>query len=501
MSKTWPILIILALALVVIVLLFGSSQCHPPPATPTPTVTPITPTVERKTSTWIPTHTPTGEGTTATLTHTPTVTSTALFQVRRETPVVRKGVAPDLSELTDDGFQPLPDGQSVSTAEGGEALLTAELAGGTCKVYLFETSRVTKSACPKSTRGTGNTACLEEGSALFQNCSGYLIMTPSGDVQVEGPSVPILLKPGTPVPITPSPPRPGAGSSILVVYKPEWQLTMVTVYTGTVSLSPVLQFETRQLGTATRLSSEEFLFTAPDDAPDEGQNKIQELAQLAPVTARTAVPLAHLAPLTQTLGIKAPIFRTSGLLQVFDLYHKPTPTPKLTTVILTATSDTSVYEGSVKPTPGKATVMNIGFGSDPQQPCAASWSYIQFDLQKIPDDARIQSVVLRLHQNEALKAKGTKAFAIALALTSWQAETLTWKNPPKMEDIGQFTVAIDSVWREYDLSEQMGLWVKKKAHIYGFVLRPVSKCDGGWERSFDTLESKYPPQLRVVYVR
>ena len=162
------------------------------------------------------------------------------LEVRREIPVVWAGPSDALPELTDSGFHALHDGHRVTADSNGEALLQGKIGSATCKVYLFQVSSLVKRACPRSSYTGGNTSCLEEGSAVFNGCSDHLIMTPSSEIRVKG-------------------------SWVSVTYLPDRQLTLVVVSEGAAEVRPVVDFDTRDLGTVISVAPEQLLVTLPDD--------------------------------------------------------------------------------------------------------------------------------------------------------------------------------------------------------------------------------------------
>jgi len=192
------------------------------------------------------------------------------FEVQRQTPVVEIGSATPLAPIGDNAWRPLPAGYLVTTDASGEALLEAEAAAGLCRVYVFRLATLSIRACPKSTYSGGNASCLEELSAAYSECSGHLIMTPSGQAQV-------------------------VGSWVSVTYLPQSQLTLVIVLEGKVSVWPVLELTDRVLASSSiPLAGGEFLYTMPDDM----------LRETAGLPGRTPLPLEQLPPLIDALGLE-----------------------------------------------------------------------------------------------------------------------------------------------------------------------------------------------------
>jgi thioredoxin 1 len=161
------------------------------------------------------------------------------FEVRREIPGVWAGASDPLPELDDDGFHALQVGHRVTTDANGEALLLGDLYDVPCKVYLFQSSRLVKRACSKLSSAIGNTSCLEEGSAVFNGCSGHLIMTPSSEIMVKG-------------------------SWISVTYLPASRMTLLAVVEGEAEVQQVVTFDTGELGEPISVTRGQMLISLPD---------------------------------------------------------------------------------------------------------------------------------------------------------------------------------------------------------------------------------------------
>jgi len=192
------------------------------------------------------------------------------FQVQRISSTVRTGTSSSsLTQLTDAAFHPFPAGHLVTTDGTGEALLQGSLGGNICQIYVFQRTSLQAKACPKSQYKGGNVvSCAQEGDAVYQGCKGHLRMTPSAEVEA-------------------------TGTWMSLTYLPELQLTLVIVLEGEVVVRPVLDVETGGLGDAIGVAAQEFLFTAPDDMPQE----------IAGLPARTSLPLERLPALIDRLGL------------------------------------------------------------------------------------------------------------------------------------------------------------------------------------------------------
>ncbi len=99
-------------------------------------------------------------------------------------------------------------------AEDGEAVIKGQVEGASCSIFIFFDTRLQRSACNQAA-SDGNTTCLEEGSAVFENCHNHLVQTASGKVKL-------------------------LGTWASVTYLPDQKLTLLAVTEGETSVQPVL---------------------------------------------------------------------------------------------------------------------------------------------------------------------------------------------------------------------------------------------------------------------
>jgi hypothetical protein len=162
--------------------------------------------------------------------------------------------------LTDNEPHDLPPRTQVLTDPNGEAFL--ELSGCTA-AYLFQKSNMTYDQCSRAERRSGNAACLQGGTAVFNSeCAGrveQIIQTPTAD-------------------ITPT------GTWFCVMYLPDQQLTVTLVMKGSVEVRPVIDMEGRKLGEPSVISAGQSsaVITLKPGAEDFGQ--IAELRRPKPAS-------------------------------------------------------------------------------------------------------------------------------------------------------------------------------------------------------------------------
>ena len=235
------------------VLLIAMLSCSfPGLSTPTPTSSPTIPpatalpkgqnTTDVTRTPPIPTFTIAPTKTTApTSTKTPTLTSTTAFNftLQRQASQVFFGAAEPLDLVNSDSPQPFPDGFLVNTDQSGQALLQGLIDGEQCKIFLFFTTKLQKKACPESSFTAGTASCVEEGSAVFENCHDRLITTPSGAAQL-------------------------LGTWASITYLPENQASVYVVLKGSIQIQPVTRMRGYQIANGTTVSAGEFYYTAPD---------------------------------------------------------------------------------------------------------------------------------------------------------------------------------------------------------------------------------------------
>lgn len=219
------------------------------------------------------------------------------FEVSRVLAVVRAGASDPLPEIGPER-RALPDGQRVATDAEGEALLQATLDGELCEVHLFQDGALVKRACGREDAGRGNVSCLEEGSAVFRNCSNHLVMTAGGEVRLEG-------------------------TWAWITYQPSTAWTSVLLLEGQATAWPVLDADKRSLGEPTSLGAGELWFSRPDGQPEDA----------AGLKSRAAYPLGELTGLVEPLGLGAWLERgraragTDGF-ATFPEVYPPISTPE-----------------------------------------------------------------------------------------------------------------------------------------------------------------------------
>lgn len=214
-----------------------------------PTTIPPSSTPARSQNTPIASSTPTNppvtiaptKTTAPTSTRAPTLTPTLAFNftLQRQTAQVFLGTAEPLDAVNNDNPQPFPDGFLVNTDQSGQALLQGFIEGEQCKIFLFSTTKLQKKACPQSSFTGGNASCIEEGSAVFENCRNHLITTPSGAAQL-------------------------LGTWASVTYLAQNQATVYVVLKGSVQIQPVTRMRDYQMASGTLVNAGEFYYTAPD---------------------------------------------------------------------------------------------------------------------------------------------------------------------------------------------------------------------------------------------
>lgn len=161
------------------------------------------------------------------------------FTLTRQNDRVSSGAADPLQPLSGGDPQPFPEGFLVLTDATGEGLLQGILEGKQCRIFVFSTTRMLKKACPRATFEAGNISCVEEGSAVFSQCSNMLVTTASGALQL-------------------------VGSYVMVTYLPGPQVSVFTVSEGEALVRPVTDAQSYRMGNEVRLAAGQFYYTAPD---------------------------------------------------------------------------------------------------------------------------------------------------------------------------------------------------------------------------------------------
>jgi hypothetical protein len=192
-------------------------------------------------------------------------------EVRRRQAQVRAGSpASNPPVLTDNNWKAMSAGDSVRTDTSGEAEL--RLVGCDGSVYVFDNSTLSVWTCTKKAEANKEYWCTEEGTAGFNiSCSARfdVIDTPSAQVNIKA-------------------------TAFSVTYLPGDQLTLVTVLRGVVTVAPVLDMSTLEIGVPVPVEAGYFLYTTPGVPPEIGG-----------VPAREARPLYELPGIVYELGIRS----------------------------------------------------------------------------------------------------------------------------------------------------------------------------------------------------
>lgn len=194
-------------------------------------------------------------------------------QVRRVDARVWAGVrGPDgyPVELADDEWHPLLVSNAIKTEEGGQAEVTLVDCVGS--FWVFGDSDLGVYTCERELMESANFLCLEFGDAGFNEyCEGRL------------------------VPGTPSCTLGISGTVFTLSYLPEQELSLVTVITGTVWVTPVLDVKTHELADKSIVVRDgEFLYTVPGIRPEP----------IADLDARVALPLEKLPIMVEKLNLQ-----------------------------------------------------------------------------------------------------------------------------------------------------------------------------------------------------
>lgn len=179
-----------------------------------------------------------------TLTKTPISTPSPtlepyLFTISQDQAIVSSGQSQPLKAFQANETRPFPEGYLLTTDENGEALLLGRLDAASCRIYVFQDTELQKRPCPESTYSGGNASCVEGGSAVYQDCSNHLAMTPSGEVEFQG-------------------------TWVQVIYLPDKQVSIFVAAQGNAQVSPVRGTGSSRLSRPIPLAEGQFLYTAPD---------------------------------------------------------------------------------------------------------------------------------------------------------------------------------------------------------------------------------------------
>jgi hypothetical protein len=220
--------------------------CRP---NPTPAVTQVQP----------PTDTPVPTNTLV----LPTPTDSVDFQIRRFANRVFFGLDAPLPEILDDQFHPFPEGSQASTDDIGIALLEGSASVGNCRIFVFKTTTLKKSACQPGTFAGSNSSCVEAGSALFNNCSGHIVISASGVAEHKF-------------------------TALSATYLPEQQITLFYALEGAVEVTPLRELGNYEnMAESVNLEAGQYLYTAPDERMIE----MMGIPMRVPMQADTIRPL------------------------------------------------------------------------------------------------------------------------------------------------------------------------------------------------------------------
>jgi hypothetical protein len=184
---------------------------------------------------------PTNQPPAPTNTPAPTPTDSVDFQIRRFANRVFFGLDAPLPELLDDQFHPFPEGSQTNTDDIGIALLEGSAAVGNCRIFVFTTTTLKKSACQPGTFAGSNSSCVEAGSALFNNCSGHIVISASGVAEHKF-------------------------TALSATYLPEQQITFFYALEGAVEVTPLRELGNYDnLAESVQLEAGQYLYTAPDE--------------------------------------------------------------------------------------------------------------------------------------------------------------------------------------------------------------------------------------------
>ncbi|MFN2220883.1 MAG: ABC transporter substrate-binding protein [Anaerolineae bacterium] len=172
--------------------------------------------------------------------------------------------------LANDNWKDLSAGDSVRTDGNGEAEL--RLVGCDGSVWVFDNSTLSVWTCTKKAELDKEYWCTEEGTAGFNiSCSSRfdVVDTPSAQVNIKA-------------------------TAFTITYLPERQLTLVTVLRGVVTVAPVLDMDTLEIGEPVPVEAGYFLYTMPGGVSPE----------IGEVPAREPRPLYELPLIVYELGIR-----------------------------------------------------------------------------------------------------------------------------------------------------------------------------------------------------
>jgi hypothetical protein len=223
---------------------------------------------------------------------TPTPTEVEFtFTLVRQFDGVFSGSADPLQPFSGDEPQPFPEGFLVLTDPTGEGVLEGDLEGKRCRIFVFSTTRMQKKACARATFESGNISCVEEGSAVFSECSNHVVTTASGALQL-------------------------VGSYVMVTYLPDSQVSVFMVSDGEALVRPVMDEQSYEMGSETLLTAGNFYYTAPNPV----------LPSISGLPSRESLSFDRLPALLQQYDLSTWINRASSRSEEANV---PFPDPEL----------------------------------------------------------------------------------------------------------------------------------------------------------------------------
>ncbi|QYR21492.1 cadherin-like beta sandwich domain-containing protein [Paenibacillus sp. sptzw28] len=139
------------------------------------------------------------------------------------------------------------------------------------------------------------------------------------------------------------------------------------------------------------------------------------------------------------------------------------------------------------------------------------YTFLQFDLASIPQNAEITSAKLELYLNDARVSSniGTTNVPIAIhqVTKDWQENTLTWNNAVSTPIYNttpissQMTTSVaNGSWNAFDVLGLTQQWVSGTAANYGIMLKRDNSTDASdFNKGFDSSEGTTRPKLTITY--
>lgn len=200
--------------------------------------------------------------------------------------------------LTDNSWHDIHTGARITTDTDGEAELNIL---DCMHIYVFKSSQLVRSACPKSVYRSGSVTCAVQGTSLFNNSCGskVVIQTDGADISLDG-------------------------TYLSVTYLPSQQITLVLVLKGKVIVQPVVSFAERTLGEPVEVSEGNFIMSVPEDrqaairnmeiaaAPGKALPFDQLLSLVSPLNLQPW--LARIAEQARSDGISPPILAVNRIM-------------------------------------------------------------------------------------------------------------------------------------------------------------------------------------------